>query len=270
MNIGISNIAWPVDLQPEVADLLQSLGVTGIEIAPTRVWSSPLDVPARELAAFRRFWNDHGLQIIALQSLLFGLDLSLFESAESRAVMRRHLAGMIRLCAELGGRALVFGSPKHRRRGDLPIEEASRIALDFFTEIGACAAQHGVAFCIEANPTAYDCDFVTTSTEAIALVERVANPGFAVHLDTGAMTLSEEPIEQAVINAMTWCRHFHVSEPQLGPIGTGGVNHQAFAATLKMLNYSRWISIEMRQRARESCLRDVAEAIAFTQRTYGG
>lgn len=270
MKLGVSNIAWPADLEPQAAGLLQKLGVTGVEIAPTTVWSAPLTAATDDIARYRRFWSDRGIEIVALQALLFGReDLALFGSAAARAETVTYLSAMIRLCAELGARALVFGSPRNRDRGDLSDAEANRIAVAFFDELGSRAAAEGVVFCIEPNPPSYHCNFVTTSGQAVELVRQVGNPGFGVHLDTGGMTLSEEPIDASVAAALPWCRHFHVSEPQLRPIGTAGVDHPRFGAILRRLQYRHWISIEMRLQSRESCLRDVAAAVARARADYG-
>jgi D-psicose/D-tagatose/L-ribulose 3-epimerase len=270
MKLGISNIAWPPDMEPQAADLLQSLAVAGVEIAPTTVWRAPIEVGHEEIARYRRFWNDRGIQIIALQALLFGRpDLTLFGSAAARAEMLAYLSGMVRLCAQLGGEALVFGSPRNRNRGDLSDDDATRIAADFFHEVGERASAAGVTFCIEANPPAYDCNFITTSAQAVDLVRRVGNPGFGVHLDAGGMTLAEERPEEAVTAAHAWCRHFHVSEPQLRPIGTAGADHRRFGAALRRLEYQHWISIEMRAQGPESCVEDITSAIARARQDYG-
>lgn len=270
MKLGVSNIAWPADLELQAAGVLQRLGVTGVEIAPTTVWPAPLEAAADDIARYRRFWNDRGIEIIALQALLFGReDLTLFGSAAARAETVVYLSATIRLCAELGGRALVFGSPRNRDRGDLTDAEANRIAAAFFDELGSRAADEGVTFCIEPNPPSYHCNFITSSGQAVELVRQVDNPGFRVHLDTGGMTLGGEPVEQSVAAALPWCRHFHVSEPQLRPIGTAGVDHRLFGATLRRLRYRHWISIEMRLQSRESCLQDLETAVARVQADYG-
>ena len=37
MKLAVSNIAWPREQDAAVADLLAGLGVTGIEVAPTKI-----------------------------------------------------------------------------------------------------------------------------------------------------------------------------------------------------------------------------------------
>ena len=47
-------------------------GVRGVEIAPTKWRARPFDASADEIAEYRRSWEDRGLRIVSLQSLLFG------------------------------------------------------------------------------------------------------------------------------------------------------------------------------------------------------
>ena len=115
MKIAVSNIAWPVEQDAQIADALAACGVRGIEIAPTKIWPKPLEATESEIGAYRRWWSDRGISIVAAQALLFGRpDLTIFENEATRRLTRDHLEGIIRLCARLGAEALVFGSPDRK------------------------------------------------------------------------------------------------------------------------------------------------------------
>ena len=247
MKLAISNIAWERHEDEAVASVMKRLGVTGVEIAPTKVWPSPLTASEADALAYRRWWEDRGIRIVAMQSLLFGRpDLVIFGDEYVRAETFEYLAGMIRLGGWLGARALVFGSPKNRQVGGLPEEEVDRIAVPFFRGLGDLAASCGTCLCIEPNPTAYACDFLTTSGDALAFVERVGNDGVGLHLDVAGMTLSGEPVDRAIARAAGAIRHFHASEAFLDAIGAGTVDHARFSAALAGVPYRNWVSIEMR------------------------
>lgn len=246
MKLAISNIAWNLDEDQIISRLMQEYGVTGVEIAPTKIWDKPLETGAAEIAAYRKFWHDRGIEVSSMQALLFGRpDLTLFESVARRGQTLDYLKGMIRLGGRLGAKALVFGSPKNRRINDMPREQAEEIAVGFFEEAGMVAADHDTTLCIEPNPAAYGCDFITTSAEGRSLVARVNQPGFCLHLDAAGMTLSHEDVEAELEKSVPGICHFHISEPNLQPIGTGGVEHAAFARALKDRGYDRWVSVEM-------------------------
>jgi D-psicose/D-tagatose/L-ribulose 3-epimerase len=248
MRLAISNIAWPSGEDEAVAPVLSEAGAEGVEIAPTKVWPSPLEASADEVRGYRDSWERRGLRIVALQSLLFGRpELVLFEGEPARRQTIVYLTGMIDLAAALGAEAMVFGSPKNRLAAGRPRKEVDAIAVAIFRTLGDHAARRSLAFCIEANPTAYGCDFITTMAEASDLVERVGSEGFGLHVDTGGMALTgEDPAEILSEQVSNW-RHFHISEPYLSPIGRTGVDHRAFARVARRVGFDRWASIEMKE-----------------------
>jgi len=270
MKCAISNIAWRADEDHAVADLLPRFGIQGVEIAPTRVWKDPLASTSAHVSEQRRFWENRGLPIVALQSLLFGHpELTLFGTEEARAKTLKYLFGMVSLARDLGAQVLVFGSPKNRKVGACSAAEIQSIAVNFFRELGNRAAQAGVCFCIEPNPPYYDCDFVTASADGLALVQAVNSPGFGLHLDAAAMTLAKEDPDVALSAAAGKIQHFHVSEKDLAPIGGGSVDHARFAAALRKIKYSNWISVEMRPLQEGNNVPQIQKSLDVLQSVYG-
>lgn len=268
MKLAISNIAWAKTEETAVAECLRGMKIKGVEIAPTVVWDSPLTATNSEITDYRHFWQSYGIRIVAMQALLFGReDLTIFDNAEKRNDTREYLFGMMRLANRLGAKILVFGAPKNRRRGERCQAEIEEIAVPLFRELGRRASEIGVSFCIEPNPSAYQCDFVTSSEEGIELVRKVGCKGFRLHLDAAAMTLSGENIETSIGNSFRLLRHFHISEPNLATIGTGGVDHAKCADVLRRLGYKHWISIEMKRQMGGSCVEQIVKAI-WASRDY--
>ncbi|MBE9040040.1 sugar phosphate isomerase/epimerase [Oscillatoriales cyanobacterium LEGE 11467] len=270
MKISISNIAWQNSEEESIADLMQTLEIRGVEIAPTKIWSSPLTASDTEIDDYKQFWNRRGIQIVSMQALLYGQpDLKIFENGQNRQETLNYLTGIIQLGEKLGVRVLVFGSPKNRRIENLNSKQAEKIARDFFFEIGEIAQKHHVTFCIEPNPILYSCNFINTSTQGLQLVNAVGNVGFGLHLDSAGMTLSEEDIEPAIASCADRICHFHVSEPYLGNVGTGIVEHRRFAKALKRGNYQGWTSVEMKAQETDSNYINVENALKTALKYYG-
>lgn len=248
MKLAVSNIAWPAEQDAAVGRVLADLGVTGIEVAPTKAFPDPLAATDADIDAYRRTWEDRGLPIVAAQALLFGRpELTIFESPETRQTTLDYLRHVVRVCGRLGAGALVFGSPRNRRVGTMPRAEAHGIAVDFFGRLAEAAHADGTAAVLEANPPAYGADWVTTAAEAVEVVRDVNHPGLRLHLDTGCMTLAGDPIRETFAAGVDLLRHFHASEPGLAPFGSSGrVDHAAFASELASRGYSQWVSLEMR------------------------
>lgn len=247
MVLCVSNIAWTADQDQAAAEILSQHAIEAVEVAPTKYWPAPCAPTADELERCKRFWNAQGVPVRAMQALLFGMPkLSIFEPQmipDTRDYLRR----ILQLGAALGAQRFVFGSPKNRDRGGMNPSAAERMAVDFFRGVAETAAELGVVFCIEPNPPAYQCNFMTNTAEALAVVQAVNHAGLGIHLDTGIMYLNGESFEAAISAARPWLKHFHVSHPQLAAVADGDViDHAGIARALKAHDYSGMVSVEMR------------------------
>lgn len=269
MKLAISNIGWHASEEAAVRSEMVARGVRGVEIAPTKVWANPLAADAREIASYRKSWEAVGIQVVALQSLLFGKpELTIFGAPAARQATLEYLQGMIRLARALGAHVLVFGSPRNRSVGQASREEIEAIATDFFCRVSQAAYEAGVCFCLEPNPRTYGCDFITTAAEGLWWVRRIDHPGLGLHLDTGCLTLSQDPVQTAITSASPVLRHFHLSEPGLNEVGSGDVPHELMAKTLASSGFDHWRSIEMRPPEAGSSLPGVTRALEFARTTY--
>ncbi len=267
MNIAISNIAWDYSEDDAISKILQNYAIKGIEIAPTKIWNDPIRTDKIEILSYKSYWKNKGVEIVAMQSLLFGHpELTIFESKKQREKTVIYLKKIIHLAALLGVKAMVFGSPKNRIAGDKNPKEIYEIASEFFSQIGDYAEKYDIHFCIEENPKVYGTDFLTTIDEVLTFIHKLNHSHINTHLDTGAMKLNKENPDQTIKQAKPFY-HFHISEPNLFPVPYE-VNHKNIAKTLKKINYKRWISIEMRSKQNGSNLKHVEKTLEFVTNTY--
>jgi sugar phosphate isomerase/epimerase len=271
VRIAISNIAWRSDEEPAVRELLAARGIDAVEIAPGKIGPDPGALGREALARYRDFWRERGIEIVAMQALLFGRsDLALFGGDREREAMLAYLERIVRVGGALGARALIFGSPGNRQRGALSPEQAAERAAPFFRRLGELALECGACFCIEPNPAAYGCDWIHDVAQARAFVDFVAHPGFGLHVDAAALLLAGEGAAQIRANAGR-IRHFHASEPQLGPLTEGSVvPHRSYAEALRACGGVRAVSIEMRQvEETGSNLLHIERALDYAAVVYG-
>ena len=268
--LAVSSLAWDPAQDAVVRALLVERGVAGVELAPLKYWPSAPDVPAVALAETAAAWADAGISVVALQGILFGRpELQLFGSDGQRAAIEQHLAGMARVAAGLGAGVLVFGAPANRRRGALLEDEAVASAIPLLRRVAAACDGSGCVLCIEPAPPRYGGDFVRDLAEAMRLVEAVGHPGFGLHADAGAMGICDETDEQIVL-AARGARHFHVSEVDLVPVGSGTVDHWRIGHALREGGYDRWLSIEMRPVEAGHLAHTMAGAIDVSRKAYAG
>jgi sugar phosphate isomerase/epimerase len=263
--LSVSNIAFPgAELGAAIA-LLRRLDICGIEVAPYNVFGR-WEVSAADIQAFRKTLHDAGLRCPAMQGIVYNAGgAHLFASPEAREALHRHLVMIAKMAGALGARACVFGAPKLRDPGDLPPLEARAIAVDFFRRIGPVFASEGVTLTFEPNARAYACRFITTTAEAIDLVEEIDTQGVGLQIDTGTLFLEHED-PQVLTGAARHAAHGHVSEPDLAPLGTSGVDHRPVAAALRASDYNGSLSIEMR--AVVGWQAAIERAVALVRGTY--
>lgn len=240
---GFSNIAWPSDSLDEALALLADLGCAAVEIAPFSVfgrWQN-IDEEAKRL---RDAIERRRLVCSALQGILYGVDdIALFGSDQSRSFFESHMGRVAGLADLLGAKACVFGAPKQRDPGDLPMREAWDIAVTTLRKLGPVFAARDCALAIEANARRYGCRFVTTTAEAVRLVAEVDTRGIALQIDTGTILLEAEPPEVLHL-AAPLAVHAHVSDVDLQPPGSAG--HSSIATALRDSGYAGSLSVEMR------------------------
>lgn len=267
MRISVSNIAWELAHEDEVAALLSARGVDLVDVAPGKYFPDPEHASDTEIAAVRKFWADRGFGILGMQSLLFGTQgLNLFDA--SREIMLSRLSAVCRIGGGLGVRALTFGSPRQRDRSGLGDAEALDIAVSFFRKLGDSAQQAGVLVCLEPNPSAYNCNFMVNTREALAVVRACDHPAIRLQLDTGAIAMNDEPVTETVAEAASWIGHVHASEPKLAVLDNAAL-HAEVARALRAARPELGVTIEMAPDTQLAPMEQVARALDVAQSAYG-
>lgn len=267
MNLSVSNIAWPAELDEQALSLMRNAGITAMEVAPTRIWPDWMGASAASAAEVARDFAQLGLRISSLQAILFGKpECKLLGSDKDRQLLFDHLALCADLAVGLGAANLVFGAPKNRALCGKSEADAFQIACEFLRAVGSYFDARGLCLCLEPNPPQYGCEFVTDSAQASRLVRAVDSSGFGLHLDTGCMRLGEEDPVLAIHAHADILRHFHVSEPFLGSFDDPSVAHGQVSKALEEVGYTNWVTLEMR--AADRPLAALASAVDVLVESY--
>lgn len=227
---------------------IAAAGYQGIEVAPFTISSDLAGVPGSTLESMKRTAADHGLEIIGLHWLLArttGLCLTSPDPAV-RAATSAYLRLLARVCSELGGRIMVFGSPQQRSL--LPGVTTAQ-AMDYSAEVfqGAVSAfeQYGTLLCLEPL-TPKETDFLNTCQQAVDLMDRVGHPSLRLHQDVKAMLGGEsEPLPDIIHRFRDRCSHFHVNDSNLLGPGMGPTDYHPILRALRDSGYSGWVSVEV-------------------------
>lgn len=270
MRISISNIAWDTAYDQQVCAVLQRHGVDAIDIAPGKYFSDFAAASPEKVKRVRSWWSARGIEIIGMQSLLYGTQgLNLFAAPESQQRMLDHLQEVCRIADGLNARRLVFGSPRNRDRSGLSDEQAFATAVMFFQRLAEVAQRYGVIICLEPNPECYGSNFMTSSRETAAVVKAVAHPAIRMQFDSGALSINAESPAMICAEFHHLIGHVHASEPQLLLVGTGSTDHTAVAAALQEFLPNTPVTIEMLTNSTDDPMAAVESAVEYVVSCYG-
>ena len=269
MRLSISNIAWQADEDATVANMLAKYDINAIDVAPAKYFSDVAKATSQQISEVRLYWLDRGINIVGMQSLLFGTQgLNLFDTPTVRQQMLTHLAHVCRIANGLGARFLVFGSPKNRDRGDLTDHQTKDIASEFFNRLGDIAADHGSVICLEPNPTMYGANFLTDTTSTAAFVRDLDHKSVRMQLDIGALTINGENPLEMLADHSDLVAHIHASEPDLKELGSCETSHAPIAEAVRNFCSDHIVTIEMREHE-VNPMDSVDRALSFARHWYG-
>lgn len=232
----------PLDRQCEI---VAALGYMGLELAPGTLAERPHQITDAEAVAIRRRVEAHGLRVTGLHWLLAPYpDLSITEP-EAQSRTREVLTRLVELCAILGGRVLVHGSPGQRRPPEgVAASEAEDRLPDFLAPIAAVAERAGVTYCLE--PLA-ETPVVTTVETALRVVDAVASPAFRTMIDTSAAGQAEAtPVPDLLASRLSDPRiaHVHLNDTNRGGPGMGSDPFPAIVAAIRNASWPHPIGVE--------------------------
>jgi D-psicose/D-tagatose/L-ribulose 3-epimerase len=269
MRLSISNIAWNVDQDEDVAILLRQFNVNAIDVAPNKYFPEPSSTEKSEIDRVRDWWKQRGIDVIGMQSLLFGtVGFNMFAAKDIQEKMLSHLRDVCRIGSILGASRLVFGSPKNRDSSTVPKESVRELACSFFRRLGDIANENGVSICLEPNPKRYGSNFMENSLDTAAVVVDVAHPAIKMQFDSGAMAINGESPAEIIEKVAPLIGHIHASEPDLNTFGEGGVDHRLVGMELNRWRPDLGVCVEMLSPKAGDNLSAIGKALVLATSCY--
>jgi sugar phosphate isomerase/epimerase len=235
---------WPFAKACEHA---AACGYAGLEIAPFTLAALASDISPAARADLRRTMQAAGLDCVGLHWLLAKTEG--FHVAHPDAAVRErtvaYLGDLARLCADLGGRVLVFGSPKQRSLlPGVSIEQATDHLEEVFSRLVPVLEATGTVVAIEPlSPV--ETDVLTTAAETCRLIDRIGSPHVRLHLDVKAMSAETLAIPDIIHSSGRHLEHFHANDVNLQGPGFGDVDFVPIFRALKEIHYTGWVSVEV-------------------------
>ncbi|MCK4245172.1 MAG: sugar phosphate isomerase/epimerase [Candidatus Omnitrophica bacterium] len=247
MKFGICNEMFKGWGFEKIVNYVAQLGYEGIEIAPFTLAESVEDISALERKNILSLAEKNNLEIIGLHWLLAspkGLSLS-SPDKKIREKTTGYLKDLINFCADLGGKLMVFGSPK--QRNILPsstYKETYNYVRDGFLEIVPLAKEREITIALEPL-TKKETNFINTAEEAMKMIKEINHPHFRLHLDVKAMSDEEKSIPEIIELSKDYLSHFHANDPNLLGPGFGKVAYEPIRKVLEKIGYNGYLSVEV-------------------------
>ena len=225
------------------------LGYDGLEVAPYTLSDEPHRMSPALVAASRRATQDSGIEVTGLHWLLVkptGLSISAKDDAVRTNTLDVMFA-LIDLCAELGGKYLVHGSPGQRRIDPGDTHEAALArAQACWAAAGERAAKAGVVYCVEPL-SSEQTPLVNTLAEAAQVVAAIGNPALKSMLDcSSAGQMEKEALDQLVERWLPQglIAHVQVNDRNRAGPGQGTDTFAPLLAALLRHGYTGDIAVE--------------------------
>jgi sugar phosphate isomerase/epimerase len=271
MKFGICNETYQEWEFEDVCQDIAAAGYDGVEIAPFTLAEDPRSLTESDARRIGTIARDAGLEVIGLHWLLLkpaGMHLTTPDSAvrASTVTFAQHLA---RLCAAMGGKIMVWGSPKQRNVTEgQKYDDAFALAADSMRKICGTAGEVGVTVAMEPLGPA-ETNFLTTAEETIRFIKAVNHPACRLHLDVKAMSTESKPIPQIIEESREFTAHFHANDPNLRGPGFGEVDFVPIARALQGTKYPGYVSVEVFDYKPDP--QTIArKSIEYLKKTFGG
>jgi sugar phosphate isomerase/epimerase len=247
MKFAICNetfLDWPFE---KAFAFAAACGYSGMEIAPFTLNHDARKISPARREEVRRLADAEDLEVVGLHWLLAkteGFHLTSPDAAVRRATAV-YLQELARLCRDLGGSRMVFGSPQQRRvlPGVTP-DQAIDFAAEVVTDCLPVFEQTGVTICMEPLAPS-DGNFLNTAADAVRLIEKVGHPRCRLILDCKAMATESLPIPELIRRHHRLLAHFHANDPNLQGPGFGTLEFGPIFAALGEVDYRGWVSVEV-------------------------
>jgi sugar phosphate isomerase/epimerase len=228
-------------------DYVKQVGYDGFEIAPFTLSQYVYDIPQNTRREIVKKADAADLEIVGIHWVLVGPEgIHLTHPDKSvRDKTAQYLIDLANFCGDVGGKVIVFGSPKQRSVGEgVTYEQAFDYAVAGFERALPTCAERGVTICMEPL-THLETNFCISAEETVRLIDKVGHPNFRLILDTKAMAFEKDDRATLIRRYAKYLAHYHANDENLNGPGWGDVDFAPIFQALKDIKYKGYVSVEV-------------------------
>jgi len=228
-------------------DYVKEIGYDGLEIAPFTLSQYAGDIPQQVRKDIVAKAEAAGLDIVGVHWVFVGPE-GIHLTHPDQAVRDRtaqYVVDLANFCGDVGGKVMVFGSPKQRSVDEsITYEQAFENAVGVFEKALPTCAERGVTICMEPL-THLETNFCTTAEETVRLIDRINHPNFRLILDTKAMKFEKDDRATLIRRYAKYLAHYHANDENLNGPGWGDVDFAPILQALKDIDFQGYVSVEV-------------------------
>ena len=251
MRLGFDLLLWTThvtDAHWPIIEDLKRTGYDGVEI--------PLfEGTVAEYEALGKRLKSIGLASTGIAVMAGGSAISPDKAMRAKAL--DHLKWIADCTAAIGGDT--FAGPFHQPLGEFsgrgPTADEVKWCAEVHKDAAQYAAKLGVNLAVEPL-NRFECYFLNTIEQAVALVKAVDEPNYGYLFDTFHTNIEENNVPELIRWSAPYIKHVHITENNRGVPGAGHIPFQPVFDALRSSGYDGWMTIE----AFGSALPDLAAA----------
>lgn len=251
MKLGFDLLLWTTHVTDEHWPIIEKLKATGYDGVEIPIFTGEVS----HFAALGQRIRDAGLETTGIAVIPAGSAIS--PDAGERQKALDGLKWMIDCTAALG--AKVVAGPFHQPLGVFsgrgPTADENKWCAAVHKAAAQYAAKGGVSLAVEPL-NRFECYFLNTIEQAVALSKAVDEPNYGYLFDTFHTNIEENDVPALVSQTVGWIRHVHITENNRGVPGAGHIRFQPIFDALRRGGYDGWLTVE----AFGSALPDLAAA----------
>ncbi|MDA0841485.1 MAG: sugar phosphate isomerase/epimerase [Planctomycetota bacterium] len=223
------------------------LGYDGMEVAPFTLAKSAYDISTARRRELREQADAKGIQLTGLHWLMLGPKGLYLTSPDekTREFTIDYLNELVRLCADLGAKTLVFGSPAQRNLLEgVSFGQAWEYAKTAFGRAAVTAGEKDVYLLMESLP-APECNFIQTLDDAMKMVNDVGHPNFQMMVDVKSMSAEGKPLDEMILGVGDKLKYVHANDANRRGPGFGKTDFRPVLGALAQMGYDGYVSVEV-------------------------
>ncbi len=222
-------------------------GYDGIEIAPFTLHEDAFQISQKQIEEVVALAKKYRLEIFGLHWLLaFTKNLNLTSPEQATRVKTAdYLIQLAKICRQLGGHLMVFGSPQQRHMpAGMTVEQGNQNALDCLSRCLPAFQEYSVTLALEPlGPE--EGNFLLTAEWGRQLIAQLGSDHVKLHLDVKAMSTEKNSIPSIIRASKNELVHFHANDPNRRGPGMGSIDYAPIITALREIGYDDWLSVEV-------------------------